>query len=571
MMRSLYSGVAGLKTHQTGMDVVGNNIANVNTTGFKSFRATYQDTLYQTSAGASQAQNNRGGTNPIQVGLGVGNASIDKMFKDGSIQATSSKTDLCLSGDGLFIVKDGSGEYYTRNGAFRFDGQGNYVNSAGQFVMGWMGAGGEVNTNAQPGIINIPAGKPMAAKETNMAIYSNNLDAAESMVTNTSGGNIKSTALNATSDYPVIVTMSDKNTFTLTSGNVPLSATLTGGSLTGGIAGTAPGTIVATEAVPVQVTIGGQTFEATSGTFVTADYAAGGTVTVSGIGGGKDTIVEATAENPLTLTMSNGKKVTVTSGVYRTNYSLPLATTITIYDKLGNDYAVPVMMSKHGPTGNTWSVYLEGNDPGGDGIGGTLTLYEKDKDGKDTIPAIELKMNQEEITLEFNADGSYKSGEGNITFTPLGRGEADAGNVAIDLSNLTQYAGSNTVKGTTDGYAAGNLAEINIDSSGVITGTYTNGIIQQEGVVAVAQFNNSGGLTSVGSSLYQKSNNSGEPNIKTATDMGCTITPSALEMSNVDIANEFSTMIVTQRGFQSNSKIITVSDEMLETLIQLKR
>ena len=130
MMRSLYSGVAGLKAHQTGMDVVGNNIANVNTTGFKSFRATYQDTLYQTSSGAAAPQDNKGGVNPIQVGLGVGNASIDKMFKDGSVQTTSSNTDLCLSGDGLFIVKDGSGKYYTRNGAFKFDGKGNYVNSA---------------------------------------------------------------------------------------------------------------------------------------------------------------------------------------------------------------------------------------------------------------------------------------------------------------------------------------------------------------------------------------------------------------------------------------------------------
>ena len=183
MMRSLWSGVAGLKAHQTGMDVVGNNIANVNTTGFKSFRTTYQDTLYQTSAGASQAQNNRGGTNPIQVGLGVGSASIDKMFTDGSINNTSSNTDLCLSGEGLFIVKDGSGEYYTRNGAFTFDGQGNYVNSAGQYVMGWMGTDGVVNTNAQPGIINIPKGKPMAAKATTMAQYSNNLNAASAMVT----------------------------------------------------------------------------------------------------------------------------------------------------------------------------------------------------------------------------------------------------------------------------------------------------------------------------------------------------------------------------------------------------
>lgn len=474
MMRSLYSGVAGLKTHQTGMDVVGNNIANVNTTGFKSFRATYQDTLYQTSAGASQAQNNRGGTNPIQVGLGVGNASIDKMFKDGSPQNTSSPYDLCLSGDGLFIVRDGSGEYYTRNGAFRFDGEGNYVNSAGQFVMGWMGTDGVVNTNGQPGIINIPSGKPMAAKATTMAKYANNLNAASPMIT--------------------------------------AIATSTGA------AATSPAT--------------------------------------------------ATATAPLTLTMSDGTSVTVTSGVYRTNYSLPLTTTLTVYDSLGNDYKVPVMVSKAGSTGDAWSVYIEG-DPTGtpltSTIGGTKTLYEADG----TTPKVQFTLG--ESVVYFNNDGSYNRGSASMSFTPMGSGAAATGTVAIDFSGLTQYAGSNTVKGAADGYAAGTLTELNFDASGAVIGTYTNGIMQQEAVVAIAQFNNAGGLTAAGSTLFQKSNNSGEPNIKTATDLGCTITPSALEMSNVDLAQEFSTMIVTQRGFQSNSKIITVSDEMLETLVQMKR
>lgn len=468
MMRSLWSGVAGLKAHQTGMDVVGNNIANVNTTGFKSFRTTYQDTLYQTSAGASQAQNNRGGTNPIQVGLGVGSASIDKMFKDGSIQNTSSNTDLCLSGEGLFIVKDGSGEYYTRNGAFTFDGEGNYVNSAGQYVMGWMGTEGVVNTNAQPGIINIPKGKPMAAKATTIAQYSNNLNAASAMVTK--------------------ITNADGTD-------------------------------------------------------------AGATAT-------------ATATAPLTLTMSDGTTVTVTSGVYRKDYSLPLTTTITVYDSLGNDYTVPVMMSKRGTTDDTWSVYIE-SDAGA--IGGTKTFYEEDG----TTPKIEFTMT--EATIVFNKDGSYKTGAGSMTFAPKGYGEANNGTVAIDFSGLTQYAGSNTVKAANDGYAAGTLTEVNIDAAGTITGTYTNGIVQQEATVAIAQFNNAGGLTAVGSSLFQKSNNSGEPNVKTATDLGCTITASALEMSNVDLAQEFSTMIVTQRGFQSNSKIITVSDEMLETVVNMKR
>lgn len=439
MMRSLYSGVAGLKTHQTGMDVVGNNIANVNTTGFKSFRATYQDTLYQTSSGASQAQNNRGGTNPIQVGLGVGNASIDKMFKDGSVQNTSQNTDLCLSGEGLFIVRDGSGEYYTRNGTFRFDGEGNYVNSAGQFVMGWMGTDGAVNTNAQPGIINIPKGKPLAAQKTQNAKYLNNLDAASPMITAISGG-------------------------------------------------------------------------------------------TAGAGG----IYIASPSTPLTLTLSDGSKpLTVTSGTYRVGYSVPLTTTLTVYDSLGNDYTVPVMMAKKGTTDDTWSVYIEADDGS---ITGTArkTLYE-DEETK-TTATIQFWVPETEV--KFNKDGSFAGTAAvDMQYYPQGSGHAEDGHVTISWDGLTQYASSNTVKGSTDGYAAGTLTELNFDSSGTVTGTYTNGIIQKEATVAIAQFNNAGGLTAVGSTLFQKSNNSGEPNIKTATDLGCKITPSALEMSNVDLAN----------------------------------
>ena len=127
MMRSLYSGVSGLKGHQTKMDVVGNNIANVNTTGFKSSRVTFADTLSQTQTDAVAPGNNVGGINPKQIGLGTGVASVDLLFTDASVQATGKNTDVALSGNGLFVVKGGSETYYTRDGAFEFDADGNYV------------------------------------------------------------------------------------------------------------------------------------------------------------------------------------------------------------------------------------------------------------------------------------------------------------------------------------------------------------------------------------------------------------------------------------------------------------
>ena len=179
MMRSLYSGVGGLKNHQTRMDVIGNNIANVNTTGYKAGRVTFQDTLSQTMSAASAPSNTLGGTNPQQVGLGSALSSIDTIFTNGSVQSTGKNTDLCISGSGLFVVKSGQGTFYTRNGAFDFDQQGNYIlPGSGLYVQGWTATNGVLNTNAEPGNITIQAGKSMAAAQSSVSNYYNNLSAS---------------------------------------------------------------------------------------------------------------------------------------------------------------------------------------------------------------------------------------------------------------------------------------------------------------------------------------------------------------------------------------------------------
>ena len=736
MMRSLYSGVAGLKAHQTGMDVVGNNIANVNTTGFKSFRATYQDTLYQTSSGAAAPQDNKGGVNPIQVGLGVGNASIDKMFKDGSVQTTSSNTDLCLSGDGLFIVKDGSGKYYTRNGAFKFDGKGNYVNSAGQYVQGWMGVDGEVNTNSEVGKICIPSGKPMASKTTTIATYANNLNAADPTIVNMSdqnGNPITGTATVGKGGVTSLkVEMSDGTIQVLKSGtytlghSLPLTTTLTvydslGNAHTLAVtlektgtdtdcweANLAGNTVLAV----VKADTSKKTFVFTEGDTVTRDVtdeylfnvtassqdtylfmdAAGkverGIVTAGAtkVAGpvSNDTYIFRNGTSYTTITAATGRKIseliapdpansyyvfsdgsthkvavppaasitgTTVSGT-DTTYTFSDGSTVTkptaltystiatptvynvVFDN-GTTSAAGAGFTPHGsmlPASATSEYHIfndgsvvtvskgsteklkvgasptdtaifktAGGSLSGAALAGindtmarevapdsrdTVVLSEgtdvKVKDGDAAPVAGDFVIVEEDGSIttvamdtfktQFKTDGSYdtdNSQTGSITLTP--RNGAAPQSITVDTSGLTQYAGSNTVNGDCDGNAAGTLVEVNIDSSGTITGTYSNSIKQKEAVVAVAQFNNAGGLTAKGASLFQESNNSGKPNEKTASDLGCTITASALEMSNVDLANEFSTMIVTQRGYQSNSKVITVSDEMLETLIQMKR
>lgn len=836
MMRSLFSGVSGLKSHQTRMDVIGNNIANVNTTGFKSSRTTFADTLSQTLSGAGAPQKDNGqailgGTNPKQIGLGTGVASIDTIFTDGSVQSTGKNTDLCLSGNGLFVVakviKGKDVQYYTRDGAFEFDADGNYVlPSSGLFVKGWTAENGILPTTKNESNmtkITIPSGKSMAAKATGTVTYENNLNASVPTIVSITGGSTtktymengasatastgtpvtltvkypdgttqqltktegtylvggtidreiqtKSSVVTSSDDTdPVSVTLKNGKTYTVSTANanmnygfttsksgenvtasakqqvtlyyddngttksIPGAEGLTTGSYT--VGGTYQGAEVTTGTVtastdtplvlklddgtehtvtsgsyvigtdtytypvalgaPVTATIKGAsqsytiqkmdvltlgggkgttvrvggfaeesnlssaTADAdttvyingsvakTSGSYklgetytgdeittsgltsdaATADkgillYLADGTTATGAIGttytigdgykytnaGGtsetttitgfaytgtvtslatrsdiaaidyveKGTITQmetpsegttASAENPVTLTLSDGTSVQETTGSYQKGTSLPITTTATIYDSLGEKHEATVFFTKmgvetasDGRATSKWVVSLDLDHTTG---GAVSTQTSTDTNG------IKTTLTMPVGELVFNSSGAYVSGSGNLQLT-LTNGAGSQQTVSVSLSNLTQYASGNTLAGTGDGNAAGTLSSVSIDSSGIITGTYTNGVKQAEAQVAVAQFKNASGLTKMGSSLYQESNNSGTVEFNTASVLGVTITPSALEMSNVDIANEFSDMIITQRGFQSNSKIITVGDEMLETLINMKR
>jgi len=547
-MRSLFSGVSGLKGHQTRMDVIGNNIANVNATGFKSSRVTFADTLSQTQTAASAPGDTLGGTNPKQIGLGTGVASIDLLFTDGSAQQTGKNTDVALSGNGLFVVKSGKDTYYTRDGAFEFDADGNYVlPGSGHYVQGWMAKDGVLTTNGGIENIVVKAGKSMAAKASEKITYENNLNSAALTISKISGGNGTIQAADVSASNPVTLNING-TTYTVT-------------GITSNIDPSATWTVNAAVAVgDTTITIKDGTNPAVTCTLSTATTAAiPASTSVNSVSGPLKSSTASTTK-PVTLTMSDGSTVTQTSGTYTTGYSLPITTTVNVYDTLGNVHTLNLFFTKtkvSSSTGNEWTLSLDSD------ITKTSTTI-TETDGSTTT----LTLNP--VTINFTTSGKYNSGTGSTTLT-LTNGALGTQSVAIDLSTLTQYAGSNTVKGEANGNAAGTLKSVSIDQSGIITGVYTNGVRQSEAQIAIAQFSNASGLTKTGSSLYQESNNSGTANVKTAADLGVTITPSALEMSNVDIANEFSDMIITQRGFQSNSKVITVGDEMLETLINMKR
>lgn len=180
MMRSLYAGVAGLKNHQTRMDVIGNNIANVNTVGFKRGRVNFQEMMVQTLRGASSPQAGRGGVNAMQVGLGVSAGSIDTVQTQGNLQNTGKNTDMAIQGDGYFILSDGSGQYYTRSGTLDVDRDGNLISSSnGYKVLGWSAdATGKINTNSSLSSMTIPIGQSMKPLATTSITFANNLDAS---------------------------------------------------------------------------------------------------------------------------------------------------------------------------------------------------------------------------------------------------------------------------------------------------------------------------------------------------------------------------------------------------------
>ncbi len=484
MMRSLFSGVSGLKNHQTRMDVIGNNISNVNTTGFKSSRVNFTDMLAQNLSGASSPNDNIGGTNPKQIGLGSAVGAVDLLFTNGSVQSTGVNTDLALSSsNALFILNTGSGTAYTRNGDFQFDADGNYVQAGnGYYVQGWMANNGAIDTGAQVTNITIPSGKTMAPAASAKATYTNNLNA----------------------EVPTITQIS----FT-----------------------TFDGTTTSTTTLPNK----GDTLPAAIDPSAT----------------------DGTTPTSATLTLSDGSTMTLTSGLYTVGHSTPIVTTLSVYDSLGSVHDIAMYFTLTDAEQDTWQVSLATD--------GTTTQDIEEPDGSITTVAMA------NVPLIFDTNGTFKSGSGTATLT-LTNGATTGQTVQVDFSNLTQYSSSTTIAGKADGNAAGVLSSISIDKTGTITGTYTNGMKQTEAQVALQRFTNPGGLNKVGESLYEDSNNagkSGEPS--TASALGATITPSALEMSNVDVANEFTDMIITQRGFQTNSKIITVSDEMLETIVNMKR
>ena len=532
MMRSMFAGVAGLRNHQLRLDVIGANIANVNTVGFKRSRVTFKDTMYQQMQGAAAPRDNRGGINPMQVGLGMQVASADVIHTSSSPQSTGKTTDLCIQGDGYFITGDGLNRYYTRAGTFDFDPTGNYYNmSNGQLVMGYMAdlETGLINSTSDPVPIKITGDYQISApKATEKTTLTGNIDLS-----------LDQKVLPKSMTKTVFDSLGRAHSleFRFDRDNV---------NLFGNLDPAAPP--AAATSVKVKDSAGNEVDLELTFTPPAAPGSDQWTVSFAGSGG--ETITPGTT----TIDFNHLERfdLAVSGGVLTEEVTLTLDPRSLTQTSTAGSSTVNAS-THHGPGG--WNITTFFNNLPTNGV---------DTDSEaiaftDTGLVVYDAVNPAIFTIP--------------TQTIPGPPPAEDLNITVDFHGLTLYDAEWTAwPETQDGYAEGELRSYSIDNTGTIIGSYSNGQTQNIAQVALATFQNPAGLQLIGENMYAQSVNSGDAN-PSAPGVGGKgfIVPGALEMSNVDLAQEFTDMIITQRGFQANSRIISTSDEMLQELVNLKR
>jgi flagellar hook protein FlgE len=624
MLRSMNSAITGLKMHQMFMDVIGNNIANVNTNAFKSGRITFQNLLNQTIRSAVAPTEARGGINQVQVGTGVSVAGVETVNTQGGFNTTSKVTDLAIQGDGFFVMTDGFQRFYTRDGAFDLDPSGNLVSpNTGLKVSGWMADNGVID-NARPpsGTINIPLGQAVSAKKSSAVELNGNLNGAATHMlatgvvessTEASGSGASPTLAFDMLDGDTITFQYDGVTYTTLIGDgvAPLAAA--NGGLSAHSAGSSLGGSTGVEAdIELAMNV--------------AVFGIGGTpsvanrdqrkIRVSTIDDGGMVGGEAHFQimSDKSLEFGNAPSNNLSLSAALRNREAPglevVNTVVQVYDSLGNAHDITLKFEKvlkiedADPNSATFGTMIDSADtwqwsasgaaidtsgvdptqvPPNNQLGGGWGYVKFDPTGVFRSVETRSLISPAPLVGPFTtiAQGSravvqFDWGNGQPTTVgsfPTNNGAADNQIVAFDFSKISELQDGNTVgESKNDGFATGTLLSFVIGSDGVVLGQYSNGKTNPLAQIALATFPNVAGLTQVGSNMFVESANSGLAAIGTARTAGRgSVNAGQLEMSNVDLAAQFTDMIRAQRGFQANSRIITTSDEMLQDLVNLKR
>ncbi|MBI5683222.1 MAG: flagellar hook protein FlgE [Deltaproteobacteria bacterium] len=549
MLTSLFTGVTGLNANMTALSVIGNNIANMNTVGYKAGRASFADILSQSIVGVS-------GSN--QVGLGVSLSSITSLFTQGALETTTSGLDLAIDGNGFYVLTDSTGAlYYSRAGQFNLDKDGNIVNPEGYILRGYQAdSAGNITSTIDDLTLSSSSVQPNPTSTVDIV------------------GNLSSDA----EIKGFVFTTGSNDAIRFTSGATTATASLTtnGGLISGNAYsgdGVASAIKAALEAQNGSLDTYTVTYDSLTGKFAIANdtgnsnalsiaWSSSALTTAEGMLG--FTADDAIVVGSNAASDAAGGAFSVGNADDTSNFS----TSITAYDSLGNSHQVTVYFRKDSTSssGNTWEWY---------GVVGA---------NDSTSGSTEVQANG---ALIFDTDG-FLSSESSITYPTGGLdfsgGASQNQTIAFGFgtsiaeggagtNGMTQYGGSSTVNDQQqDGYGAGSFQSMSVDSNGVITGIFSNGKTMSMGQVVLAKFANPSALTSKGRNLFAESSDSGQPLAGVPNSAGRGgIHSNALELSTVDIAEEFVKMISAQRGFQANSKIITTTDEILNELVNLKR
>jgi flagellar hook protein FlgE len=569
MGSALSAGVSGLKAFQTMLDVAGNNLANVNTIGFKGSSVTFAELLSQTIRQASGPSGTLGGVNPQQMGSGVVVSSIKRNMSQGSIETTGQDLDVAIDGAGYFVMNDGDQDVYTRIGSFAVDADNTLVDPSTGYKVQRTGSFGEAEgfQTAGDSSIHIPWDSSMPANSTSEVILNGNLRSSSG--TPTVHKLISNMAL--TTDSGEQVATSDTVISALDQwGGSPLGDAETGTLVISGVK--EDGTVFTDQEVQFNGDDELSVVLAQISALYddsTATLNSDGKIVITGNTPGYSlaqvTGMSYEAADDEVMTVPTYFDYSTLGGEDSKTFK------ITVYDNMGEQHVLTGNFVKT-DTNNTWDLVVQSVD-------GERAASWADYDIQNSSG-----LNRRISGIEFNTNGSYKgmtsTSESTSFSVQFENNPTITQTITFDLgtagefTGLTQFASqqSSAAALTQDGYEAGSLSSVTIDNSGMIVGTFTNGVKVDIAALQIGMFQNAGGLESTGNGYFNPTANSGDPVATMAGSGGAGgITGKSLEKSNVDIATEFVNLMQAQNGYQANSRTIRVANAVLQELTNLIR
>ncbi|MBX3394085.1 MAG: flagellar hook-basal body complex protein [Phycisphaerae bacterium] len=563
---SLYTGLSGMNASQFRLDIIGDNIANINTTGFKGSRTLFQSQFSRTLAAGTKPSALQGGTNPVQIGLGAAIGAIQRSFTPGSVETTGVPSDLAIEGDGFFVLRTPENErVFTRDGAFSLSADNRLLSADGFFVQGYA-----VNSNFEliPGSVvdvSIPIGVLTTAKATNEIQMDGVLNSSATKIVATQGSILQSQILyNATTGVQLNNVTGPGTALTnIRTSPGPGGALFANGDVItidgvsrGGrdvpsaqfIVGTTGTTIAdflawTDEVIGIDTSVG---VAGNPGTGVTAD----GRLEIRGNAGTQNALSIQAGD----LISNGGTQVPFTFTETQAANGESSHTTFVVYDSLGAPLTVDLTM------------VLEARDTGS----ATWRYYASSADDSDVDFVVGTG------TITFDGNGQYIAApQPGFLINRVGTGANDPLAIQIDfsrMSGLSVTGQSTIVMSFQNGFSTGTLIDYSIGEDGVITGTFSNGLNQTLGQIAVGTFANQEGLLARSNNVYFVGPNSGDARITPPLTLGAgKISAGTLELSNVDLSREFINLITSSTAFSAASRVISTSDTLLQELLLVAR